>query len=85
MVHPAPLISSAPVPKRDSMPRCGKHPGSEASAMLHVHGRYSNHVPKIHRIAVTQGTDDVLDMGECPGTNKPCDTDSICFQEHSKY
>lgn len=46
MVHPAPLINSAPVPKRDSMPRCGKHPGSEASAMLHVHGRYSNHVPK---------------------------------------
>lgn len=46
MVHPAPLINSAPVPKRDSMPRCGKHPDSEASAMLHVHGRYSNHVPK---------------------------------------
>lgn len=45
MVHPAPLISRAPVPKRESMPRCGRHPGSEARAMLHVQGRYSSHVP----------------------------------------
>lgn len=27
------------------MPRCGRHPGSEARAMLHVQGRYRSHVP----------------------------------------
>lgn len=46
MVQPAPLISRAPVPNRVSMPRSGRHPGSAARAILHVHGRYSSHVPE---------------------------------------
>jgi len=27
------------------MPKSGRYPGSAARAMLHVHGRYSSHVP----------------------------------------
>lgn len=45
IVHPAPLISKAPTPKSASMRRSGRHPGSAASPILHVQGRYSSHVP----------------------------------------
>lgn len=45
IVHPAPLISKAPTPKSASMRRSGRHPGSAASPILQVQGRYSSHVP----------------------------------------
>ena len=45
MVHPAPLITRAPSPNRANNWRSGKDPGEAASPMLHVHGKYNNHVP----------------------------------------
>lgn len=44
-VQPAPRISTAPAPNRASVPKSGRQPGSAASAMLQLHGRYSSHVP----------------------------------------
>lgn len=45
MVQPAPRMRTAPAPNRDSMCQSGRQPGSAASPMLQVHGRYSSHVP----------------------------------------
>lgn len=45
MVQPAPRMSTAPTPNRDSICQSGKQPGSAAKPMLQVHGRYSSHVP----------------------------------------
>jgi len=47
IVQPAPLIITAPAPKRASIPRSGKQPGIAPLAMPHPHGQNSSQDPKI--------------------------------------
>lgn len=45
IVHPAPRIMNAPVPKRANIWRSGKAPAEAAKAILHPQGQNSNQLP----------------------------------------
>ena len=47
IVHPAPLMITAPKPKRANICKSGNAPGGAAIAMLHPHGQNNNQDPVI--------------------------------------
>lgn len=46
MMHPAPRMMNAPIPKRDKSRRSGKAPGAAAMAILQPHGQNNNQDPR---------------------------------------
>lgn len=45
MIHPAPRIMNAPIPKRVKSLRSGRVPGAAAMAILQLHGQNNNQDP----------------------------------------